>query len=130
MFLNVMYSEKEAFSLSLEKLAFVGDAVFELLVRERISAKYGTNIGEINKRKVCAVCCEAQAEFFRTIEPMLNDRENSVYKRGRNAHIGRVPKKSSPQVYHIATGLEAVFGYLYLSGQFDRIEEFAKRLNL
>ncbi len=130
MFLDNMYSEKEAFLLSSEKLAFVGDAVFELLVREKISFKYGTSIGEINKRKVDAVCCEAQAEFFRAIESVLNEREIAVYKRGRNAHIGNVPKKSSPQVYHIATGLEAVFGYLYLSGQLERIRELGKYLNL
>lgn len=130
MFLDTVYSEKEAFLLSSEKLAFVGDAVFELLVREKISCKYDANIGEINKLKVNAVCCEAQAELFHAVEPMLNDREISVYKRGRNAHIGNVPKKSSPQVYHIATGLEAVFGYLYLSGKFERIEELVKYLNL
>ena len=130
MFLDNIYSEKEAFLLSSEKLAFVGDAVFELLVREKISLKYGASIGEINKKKVDAVCCEAQAEFFRAIEPVLNEREIAVYKRGRNAHIGNVPKKSSPQVYHIATGVEAVFGYLYLSGQFERICEFGKYLDL
>ena len=130
MFLDSMYSEKEAFLLSSEKLAFVGDAVFELLVREKICFKYAENIGEINKKKVNAVCCEAQADFFRMVEPILNDRETCVYKRGRNAHIGNVPKKSSSQIYHIATGLEAVFGYLYLSGQFKRIEDFAQYLSL
>lgn len=130
MFLDTVYSEKEAFLLSSEKLAFVGDAVFELLVRGKISSKYNVNIGEINRLKVNAVCCEAQAEFFRTIEPILNERETAVYKRGRNAHIGNVPKKSSPQIYHTATGLEAVFGYLYLSGQFKRIEELARHLSL
>ncbi len=130
MFLDSVYSEKEAFLISPEKLAFVGDAVFELLVREKISSQYNVNIGEINKLKVNSVCCEAQAEFFRAIEPILNERETAVYKRGRNAHIGNVPKKSSPQVYHIATGLEAVFGYLYLSGRFERIEELSQYLKL
>ena len=130
MFLDSVYSEKEAFAMNSEKLAFVGDAVFELLIREKLSYKYNVGIGEINKLKVNAVCCEAQAEFFRNIEPILNERENSVYKRGRNAHIGNVPKKSSPQIYHIATGLEAVFGYLYLSGQPERIAELAKYLKL
>ncbi len=130
MFLDSVYSEKEVFLLSSDKLAFVGDAVFELLVRETLSSKYNVDIGEVNKRKVDVVCCEAQAEFFRTIEPILNDRETSVYKRGRNAHIGNVPKKSSPQIYHIATGLEAVFGYLYISGQFGRIKELSDYMNL
>ena len=130
MFLDSLYAEKEAFLLSSDKLAFVGDAVFELLVREKICLKYAENIGEINKRKVNAVCCEAQSDFFYAVETILNDREIAVYKRGRNAHIGNVPKKSSPQIYHTATGLEAVFGYLYLSGQFKRIEELSEYLSL
>lgn len=130
MFLDNVCSEKEAFALNVEKLAFVGDAVFELLIREKLSSKYDVGIGEINQLKVNAVCCEAQAAFFRSIESTLNDREISVYKRGRNAHIGNVPKKSSPQTYHIATGLETVFGYLYLSGQFERIAELIRYLKL
>ena len=115
-------TEKEAFLLAADKLAFVGDAVFELAVRQKLCDKYSSNIGEINSLKTQLVCCEAQAEFFKTIEPALTEREMAVYKRGRNAHIGNVPKKSSPQIYHIATGLEAIFGYLYLSGQIQRIE--------
>ena len=108
----------------------MGDAVFELIVRKKLALLYDSNIGEINKLKVNAVCCEAQANFFKSIEPLLTDEEISVYKRGRNAHIGNVPRKSSPQVYHMATGLEALYGYLYLTGKIGRINELSENINL
>lgn len=123
-------SDKEAFLINSDKLAFVGDAVFELMVRNTICNKYNLNIGEINKLKVSAVCCEAQAEFFKKIEPYLSEKEMAIYKRGRNAHTGNVPKKSSPQTYHIATGLEALFGYLYFTGNIKRLKELMTFLNL
>lgn len=128
--LHLEYSEEKAFSMSVDKLAFIGDAVFEIIVRNIICDKYDMNIGEINKLKVSAVCCESQANFFSKIETLLSERETSVYKRGRNAHIGSVPKKSSPQIYHVATGLEALFGYLYVSNQIERINELSKNLSL
>lgn len=123
-------SDEEVFLMNADKLAFVGDAVFELMVRNTICRKYNLNIGEINKLKVSAVCCEAQAEFFKKIEPYLSEKEMAIYKRGRNAHTGNVPKKSSPQTYHIATGLETLFGYLYLSGNIKRLKELITFLNL
>lgn len=123
-------SDEKAFLMNPDKLAFIGDAVFELMVRNTICCKYNLNIGEINKLKVSAVCCEAQAEFFRKIEPYLSEKEMAIYKRGRNAHTGNVPKKSSPQTYHIATGLETLFGYLYFSGHIERLKELMAFLNL
>ena len=105
-------SEKDVFMLGVDKLSFVGDAVFELIVRQKLAHKYQFSIGKINSLKTKVVCCEAQAEFFKIIEPILTEREILLYKRARNAHIGNVPKKSSPQVYHIATGLEAIFNSL------------------
>lgn len=116
--------------MSADRLAFVGDAVFELIIRQKIISEYGLNIGEINNLKTQLVCCEAQAEFFKILEPYLTEREIAVYKRGRNAHIGNVPKKSSPQIYHISTGLEATFGYLYLSNQIERIEKLFSHISL
>ena len=124
------YSEKDVFVLGVDKLSFVGDAVFELVVRQKLSCKYEFDIGKINNLKTQAVCCEAQAEFFKVIEPILTEREVAIYKRARNSHIGNVPKKSSPQIYHIATGLEAIFGYLYLSNQLHRIDVLCQYLSL
>lgn len=123
-------SDKEAFLINAGKLAFVGDAVFELMVRNTICRKYNLNICETNKLKVSAVCCEAQAKFFKKIEPYLSEKEMAIYKRGRNSHTGNVPKKSSPQTYHIATGLETLFGYLYFSGNIKRLKELMTFLDL
>ena len=104
-------------------LAFVGDGVYDLLVREYLVKCANRPVGELNKRKVALVCCAAQARFYTLLESMLTDEEISVYKRGRNATPNSTPKNATLAQYHSATGLEALFGYLYLSGRFDRIRE-------
>lgn len=116
--------------VSSQKLAFLGDAVFELFIRKKIVTDFNGTIGELNDIKVSKVSCEAQSEMFKKIESLLNDEELSVYKRGRNLKSGRVPKKSSPIVYRRATGFEALFGYLYLKGDIERINEFLKIINI
>ncbi|MEE3332671.1 MAG: ribonuclease III domain-containing protein [Ruminococcus sp.] len=104
-------------------LAFIGDTVYELFVRESLVTEANRPVNELNKRKVSLVNCEAQAEAVRRITPSLTDEELSVYKRGRNAFTKNTPKNSSVADYHSATGLEALFGYLYLSGRVDRLRE-------
>ena len=104
-------------------LAFIGDCVFDLYVREEIVCQANRPVKELNKMKVDKVRCEAQAEMFRRIEPMLTEEELDIYRRGRNAHTGHTPKNASSADYHSATGLEALFGYLYLSGNTARIAE-------
>jgi ribonuclease-3 family protein len=104
-------------------LAFIGDTVYELFVRESLVTEANRPVSELNKRKVGLVNCEAQAEAVRRITPSLTDEELSVYKRGRNAFTKNTPKNSSVADYHSATGLEALFGYLYLSGRVDRLRE-------
>ncbi len=105
--------------LSPSVLAFVGDAVYELLVREYI-ASVNRPSGELHKFSVALVCAPAQAEAFKKIESLLTEAELSVFKRGRNFHIGNVPKSATPAQYHTATGLECLFGYLHLSGNQKR----------
>ena len=104
-------------------LAFVGDGVFDLFVREEIVCSAHRPVKELNKLKVERVRCEAQAELFRRLEPVLTEEEADVFRRGRNAHTSHTPKNASNADYHTATGLEALFGYLYLSDRFDRIRE-------
>lgn len=104
-------------------LAFVGDGVFDLFVREEIVCSANRPVKELNKLKVERVRCEAQAELFRRLEPVLTEEEADVFRRGRNAHTSHTPKNASNADYHTATGLEALFGYLYLSDRFDRIRE-------
>lgn len=108
--------------LSAGTLAFVGDAVYGLLVRQRL-AETNRPIGELHRLSVTFVNANSQAEAFKIIEPVLTEKELSQYKHGRNLHTNNVPKQSSVAQYHSATGLEALFGYLHLSGQNDRVNE-------
>jgi ribonuclease-3 family protein len=108
--------------LSAGTLAFVGDAVYGLLVREKL-AETNRPSGELHRLSVAFVNANSQAEAFKIIEPVLTEKELSHYKHGRNLHTNNVPKQSTVAQYHSATGLEALFGYLHLSGQTDRINE-------
>ena len=103
-------------------LAFMGDAVYGLLVREKL-CEISRPSGELHSRSVKLVNATAQAKSFKLIEPMLNDLELAVFKRGRNAHTKATPKNSSNGEYHTATGLESLFGYLYLDGQHERMKQ-------
>ncbi len=112
----------ETNNLSPGTLAFVGDAYFGLLVRERL-AEINRPSGELHSKSVKIVNASAQAKGFKLIEPVLTEKELSVYKRGRNSHVNSIPKNSSVGEYHSATGLEALFGYLRLSNQEERAAE-------
>ena len=118
------------FQMSAQKLAFLGDAVYELFVREKIVKEHNLNIGELHKLKISKVCCEAQSEMVKKIESSLTEEELSIYKRGRNIKTGKVPKHVSAVQYHIATGLEALFGYLYLTNSIDRMHELLKIMDI
>lgn len=108
--------------LSPSVLAFVGDAVYGLYVRTKLS-EVNRPSGELHKLSVKLVNATAQAEAFKLIEPMLTEKELSVFKRGRNFHTGNTPKNSTGGEYHTATGLETLFGFLYLSNENDRANE-------
>lgn len=108
--------------LSPSVLAFVGDAVYGLYVRTYLS-QVNRPSGELHKKSVKLVNATAQAQAFKLIEPNLNEKEISVFKRGRNFHTGNTPKNSSGGDYHTATGLETLFGYLYLTEQHTRAKE-------
>lgn len=109
-------------NLSPGTLAFVGDAYFGLLVRTRL-AEVNRPSGELHSESVKLVKASAQAKGFEAVEAILAEKELSVFKRGRNAHVHSVPKNSSVRDYHIATGLETLFGYLHLAGEDKRAEE-------
>ncbi len=108
--------------LSPATLAFVGDAVFGLLVRVKLS-EVERPVGELHRKSVEYVNANAQAMGFELIEKMLNENEMAVYKRGRNNHVGQIPKSTTVSAYHCATGIEALFGYLYLSHKEERMNE-------
>ena len=104
-------------------LAYVGDTVWDLLVRRRL-LKSSAQAGTLHKRAVAQVNAGAQAEAFLRIQPHLTEQESDIARRGGNAHAHHAaPKNQDPLAYSRATGLEALFGYLYLSGQLERIAE-------
>ncbi len=105
-------------------LAFLGDAVFEVFVRERLLVCGGSRpSSELQRLSARDVCCGAQAADAEFILPSLTGEEAAVYRRGKNAHPGHVPRNADPSDYHKATALEALFGYLYLCGKIDRLRE-------
>lgn len=105
-------------------LAFIGDGVFELFVRERLVCQANCPVNSLHKKTVAQVCCGAQAKATDKIIPLFTQEEQEVYKRGRNAHTSHTPKNAEPADYHAATAFEALFGYLYLKGDISRLREF------
>lgn len=104
-------------------LAFIGDGVYDLLVRDMLVRSANRPVGELNRIKVSFVNCGSQAKFASLLMPVLTERELAVYKRGRNAAPKCTPKNGTVADYHSATGLEALFGYLHINGDKDRINE-------
>lgn len=106
-----------------DQLAFVGDAVYSLLVRERLCFLGKCRSGDLHTTSAKFVKAGGQAAAFQKIEEYLSEKELSYYKKGRNAHNNHTPKNATEGDYHSATGLETLFGYLYLSGNNERIYE-------
>lgn len=117
-----MISEKEAQGYSPNVLAFYGDSVYEVLVRERVVTQHQTNAGRLHDMAVERVRASYQSEAVNVIEPLLTEKEADILRRGRNAGGISVPKSAKPSEYRRATALEALFGYLSLTGQNERIE--------
>ncbi|MBQ9517084.1 MAG: ribonuclease III [Eubacterium sp.] len=112
--------------LSPLNLAFIGDCVYEMLVRETLVVEANRPVNDLHRESVKYVSAKAQTEAYDKIKDVLTDDEVAVYKRGRNAKVGHNPKSASQGEYHIATGIEALFGYLYLTEQQDRLKELFK----
>ncbi len=104
-------------------LAHMGDGVFEVLCRSYLCAKGELTVGRLHHDTVEMVKAPAQAKFAQAMLPMLTPRELAWYRRGKNAHVHAVPKSASPKEYAMATGVEALFGALYLAGETRRINE-------
>lgn len=109
--------------ISMLGLAHVGDAVYELLYRSKLCTDGHTAVAEMHRMTVAFVRAEAQAEAAAKLLSVLTQEEMSVYKRGRNAKVNSVPHNADIGQYHAATGLEALFGWLYLLGRTERINE-------
>ena len=116
-------SEKEARMYSPLTLAFLGDAVYSLLVRNMLALSANKPTGKLHKESITYVNAAFQAQAIKELLPHLNENEEYIFKRGRNAHSAHSPKNQSDADYRYATGLETLYGYLYLCGETERIKE-------
>lgn len=116
-------TEREAKQYSPLALAFLGDAVYERLIRKRLLMNANMPVGRLHKLTIKKVCAEYQSQAVDRISDMLTESESDIVKRGRNASGMTVPKHASVAEYRKATGLECLFGYLELIGAKERIEE-------
>lgn len=108
-------------------LAHLGDAVFEIMVRTWLCTNGRTLVRNMHRETVANVCAPAQARRMERMLPMLNDEELACYRRGRNAHVHGIPKNATHEEYAKATGLECLFGWLYLMGRTERLNELFSR---
>lgn len=118
----------DANKLSMLALAHVGDAVYELLTRTMLCTRANSSVAQLHKQTVSYVNAPAQARAAEKILPLLDAEEASVYRRGRNAKVNSVPHNADIGRYHAATGLEALFGWLYLQGRTERVEELFRAI--
>ncbi len=116
-------SESEARQYSPLTLAFLGDAVYSLLVRNMLTVESNKPTGKLHKESIKYVNAAFQAEMIKLLADELTENEQWVFKRGRNAHSAHSPKNQSEADYRYATGFETLYGYLYLCGETDRIKD-------
>lgn len=117
-----IFSEDDAKQLSSIALAFVGDAVYSLYVRQKLVESNDSKTGELNKISSEIVCAKAQSKRIIELMPILTEEEMAIFKRARNAKKGAKAKNASVVEYNNSTGFEAVLGYLYLTGNSQRLE--------
>ena len=122
-YLNVRLEPQEVAAVSNLGLAHIGDCVYELMVRSRLVCGGTLTNRSLHSATVEYVSAGAQARAARALSPHLTDEERAVYKRGRNTRVNSVPKRAQIGDYHAATGLECLFGWLYLNGRHDRLNE-------
>ena len=116
-------TEREVAAISNLGLAHIGDGVFELLCRSYLCAMGGKRVDDLHRATIAMVKAPAQAKLTEKLLPLLTEEELAFYRRGKNAHVHAVPKSATREEYAKATGLEALFGALYLMGRTDRLNE-------
>jgi len=116
-------TEREVAAISNLGLAHIGDGVFELLCRSYLCARGGKRVDDLHRATIAMVKAPAQAKLTEKLLPLLTEEELAFYRRGKNSHVHAVPKSATREEYAKATGLEALFGALYLMGQTDRLNE-------
>ena len=109
--------------VSTQALAYLGDCVIEMCVREHLVARGISSSGRLNEEALSFVRASAQAEAMKRILPLLSEEEEGFFRRGRNLGHSSVPKNATVSDYRTATGMESLFGFLHLAGRGERIKE-------
>ena len=104
-------------------LAYVGDTVYDLYVRAYLIHTHPETVHNLHLLSARMVCAQGQARAFFALEPLLTEEELAIYRRGRNAHSGTVPKNANVMDYRVATGLETLLGHLWVLGREERVDE-------
>ena len=104
-------------------LAHMGDSVYELMTRGYLTGSGLVTSRNLHRETIQLVCAGAQAAGAHAIQPMLTEAEDAVFRHGRNSKPKSIPKSSSPMEYALATAVESLFGWLYLRGEYDRLNE-------
>lgn len=120
--------EKEARMKHPLALAYIGDTVYDLYVRANLLKKSTETVNMLNRRACRLVNAKAQAEAAEVLLEWMTEAEGDIFRRGRNAKSATIPKNMSVSVYHRATALEAVVGYLFLTGQYGRLEQMFEKI--
>lgn len=107
-------------------LAYIGDGIFDLVIRSIVVGKGNTKAGNLHKKTSTIVCAKAQAQMADKLQEYLTEEEADIYRRGRNAKSPTMAKNATMSDYRKATGLEALMGYLYIQDEFERLVELVK----
>lgn len=121
-------AKQEVDAISNLGLAHMGDCVFEILCRSYLCAKGGKTVDKLHRDTIHMVKATSQARFVEKLLPLLTEEELAFYRRGKNSHVHAVPKSATPAEYAKATGLEALFGALYLMGRTERLNELFREV--
>ncbi|MBQ8522696.1 MAG: ribonuclease III [Clostridia bacterium] len=119
-------NNKKIYELNAIKLAYMGDSVFSLYIRQHFIVNTDKKNADLNKCVNAIVCANNQSKLMDVIRPLLNEIEQEIVNRAKNLHFNNIAKNSTPEDYTKATEFEALLGYLYLTKQEERLQEFIK----
>ena len=125
-YFELNFDTAEVNAISNLGLAHMGDCVFEILCRAYLCTRGDKTVDKLHRDTINMVKATSQAAFAEKMLPMLTEEELAYYRRGKNSHVHAVPKSATPAEYAKATGVEALFGALYLLGRRDRLNELFK----
>ena len=121
------FTREQVHGISNLGLAHIGDGVYELMVRSYLCAKGDQTVKTLHRDSIRMVNATTQAAVAETLLPLLDEEEMAYFRRGKNSHTHAAPKAATPQQYALATGLETLFGALYLYGRIERLNELFRK---